>query len=82
MPLYCNNCDSKVDAEVLGSNDEFDPEVRRRLYRDSKLLQNSIARFILSRLNSSFGSSVQTPGSAVVPPTSRPSFRGVIQGPL
>jgi len=27
MIIECNTCDSNVDAEVLGSNDEFDPEV-------------------------------------------------------
>lgn len=27
MIVECNNCDSKVDAEVLGSNDEYDPEM-------------------------------------------------------
>lgn len=46
-----------------------------------RLPQNSIARFILSRLNSTFGSSVQTPRSAEFP-TSRPSSRGVMSNPL
>jgi hypothetical protein len=34
MIIECNICDSNVDAEVLGSNDEYDPEVGER-YRYS-----------------------------------------------
>ena len=35
MIIECSNCDTKVDAEVLGSNDEYDPEGGGDCYRYS-----------------------------------------------